>query len=287
MLFLMDLHPIPRQITTFEFKLIGFMTIKQFGYVLLAGVVGYLFFLAIPIQILNIVVGVVIFSVGLLFAFVPINDRPLDVFIRNLARRLNSPTQYVFRKNNVALRIFDELYFEANPHIVLAHADSREKLSAYLAAKKHKTGDVGGRNDHHAQIGTLLKERQILAPAQSPILVHKKFVVSTLDTPGKKPAVQNKSQNTKHPLFTGVVYNKRHIPLPGVLLYIKDRKTDAVLRILKTNPHGVFATFNPLQDGEYVVEILDSSGSYLFDKTSITINNQTRLNFEFTSKETI
>jgi hypothetical protein len=49
----MDLHPIPRQITTFEFKLIGFMTVKQFGYVLLAGVVGYLFFLAIPIQILN------------------------------------------------------------------------------------------------------------------------------------------------------------------------------------------------------------------------------------------
>lgn len=283
----MDLHPIPRQITTFEFKLIGFMTVKQFGYVLLAGVVGYLFFLAIPIQILNIVVGIMVFSVGLLFAFVPINDRPLDVFIRNLTRRLNSPTQYVFRKNNVALRIFDELYFEANPHIILAHADSREKLSAYLAAKKQSAGGVGGQEDHHAQIGTLLKEKQVLAPPQNPRSVHKKSFVPTVDSPGTKAVVQNKNQDAKHPLFTGVVYNTRHIPLPGVLLYIRDNKTNSVLRILKTNPHGVFATFNPLQDGEYVVEIVDSSGGYLFDKTTITINNQTRLNFEFTSKETI
>ncbi len=283
----MDLHPIPRQITTFEFKLIGFMTIKQFGYVLLSGVFGYLVFLAIPIQILNIIVGVLVFSVGLLFAFVPINDRPLDVFIRNLGKRLNSPTQYMFQKDNVALRIFDELYFEANPHIILAHADSKEKLSAYLAAKKQGGGDMGGTNDHHTQIGMLLKEKQVLVPPQNPHSSHKKFVVPPTDSSGAKVVAPQKNQDVKHPLFTGVVYNKRHIPLPGVLLYVRDKKTDSILRILKTNPHGVFATFNPLQDGEYLIEIVDSSGGYLFDKTSITVNNQTRLNFEFTSKENI
>jgi hypothetical protein len=70
-----------------------------------------------------------------------------------------------------------------------------------------------------------------------------------------------------------------------VLLYIRDQKSNSVLRILKTNPHGVFATFNPLPEGEYVVEIIDSSGSYLFDKVTITINNQSQPNFEFISRE--
>ena len=275
----MDLHPIPRQITTFEFKLIGFMTVRQFGYVLLAGVIGYLFFLAVPIQILNVIVGVLILSVGLLFAFVPINDRPFDVFVRNLMKRLNSPTQYVFRKHDKALRIFDELYFEANPHIIMAHVDSKEKLATYLSLKNQSLDKQEEQNDHHVRVQSLLKQK-LVVPAPSVVKPEPTKQISSTPTVTKKPQI------TKHPIFTGVVYNKRHIPLPGVLLYIRDHN-NSVLRILKTNPHGVFATFNPLPEGEYIIEIVDSSGGYLFDKTTIAITNQTRHNFEFVSKETI
>jgi len=283
----MDLHPIPRQITTFEFKLIGFMTVKQFGYVLLAGVFGYLFFLAIPIQILNIIVGVLVLSVGLVFAFVPINDRPLEVFVRNLIKRLNSPTQHVFQKHNTALKIFDELYFEDNPHIILAHADSREKLMAYMNLKAGEKSEQKTNENHNAHIQTLLKEKQLIVPLSQnrKTATEQTFVAKSASV--AKIVTTKQSPTTKHPVFTGVVYNKRHIPLPGVLLYIRDPKTNNVLRILKTNPHGVFATFNPLQDGDYSVEILDSTGGYLFDKTTITVNNQTRPNFEFVSKESV
>lgn len=284
----MDLHPIPRQITTFEFKLIGFMTVRQFGFVLLAGVIGYLFFLAIPIQILNIIIGVLILSVGLLFAFVPINDRPLDVFIRNLVRRLNSPTQYVFRKHDKALGIFDELYFEADPHIIMAHADSREKLTAYLSTKHQSENEQRDPTDHHIRVQSFLKQKLVIAPPVRPgEETSKQVPVVSVTTEQQKVAVTKQPQITKHPVFTGVVYNKRHIPLPGVLLYIRDQKSNAILRILKTNPHGVFATFNPLPEGEYVVEIIDSSGGYLFDKVTITINNQSQPNFEFISREMI
>ncbi len=283
----MDLHPIPRQITTFEFKLIGFMTIKQFGFVLLAGVIGYLFFLAIPIQIVNVVVGVSVFSVGLLFAFVPINDRPLDVFLANFVRRLNSPTQYIFQKNNVALKIFDELYFETNPHIVLSHVDSKQKLASYLAAKKQGQQAQNRTNSHGAHLLSLLTEKPV-----AKLLTPNPTVGQTHQPVTEKKSVLGPNQTgsqprTKHPVVRGVTYNKRHIPLPGVLLYIRDPKTNNVLRILKTNPHGVFATFNPLPDGEYLVELVDSSGGYLFDKSSIVINNQAQLNLEFTSKEVI
>lgn len=284
----MDLHPIPRQITTFEFKLIGFMTVKQFGFVLLAGVFGYLFFLAIPIQIVNIAVGVLIFSVGLLFAFVPINERPLDVFLTNLVRRLSSPTQYIFQKHNIALKIFDELYFESNPHVILAHADSKEKLASYLTAKKQGASAQNKVDPRRVQIRSLLTEKLAIKP---PTPNAKAVQGKAGSLPERKPALNPESQRmpkaTKHPVISGIAYNKRHIPLPGVLLYIRDTKTNNVLRILKTNPHGVFATFNPLPDGEYLVELVDSSGGYLFDKSSIFIKDQAQLNLEFTSKEMI
>lgn len=276
----MDLHPIPRQITTFEFKLIGFMTVRQFGYVLLAGVVGYLFFLAIPIKIVNIIVGVLIFSVGLLFAFVPINDRPLDVFVRNLVRRLNSPTQYVYHKNNFPLEIFEGLFFNAEPHVVVAHVDSQEKLAAYLA-QKNKGKAEEGPTSHHAHIQALFQKKPPSTQA-SPTSTKQQAAPTQATTTDSQKKV-----TAMRPVFSGVVYNKRRIPLPGILLYIRDPKSNTVLRILKTNPHGVFATFHPLQNGDYLVEVVDSTGNYLFDKATISVSDKSHTNLEFVSKETI
>jgi F-type H+-transporting ATPase subunit alpha len=51
----MEQHPIPRQITTFEFKLIGFMTLKQFLYILISIPAGFVVYKVFPIPILNIV----------------------------------------------------------------------------------------------------------------------------------------------------------------------------------------------------------------------------------------
>src|SRR5450830_869986 len=50
---IMEQHAIPRQITTFEFKLIGFLTIKQFIYLLIFIPIGLLIFYTFPIPILN------------------------------------------------------------------------------------------------------------------------------------------------------------------------------------------------------------------------------------------
>ncbi len=282
----MDLHPIPRQITTFEFKLIGFMTVRQFGYVLLAGVAGYLLFLAIPIKFVNIFVGVLVFSIGPLFAFVPINDRPLDVFVRNLTRRLNSPTQYVFHKQNSPLRIFEELFFDAEPHVVLAHVDSRDKLAAYLDAK-NKGVNAESPGSHHARIQALFQKKPLVAPPKTPTPVTPGVTVQPKDSKQEVVLRTPKLEPTKHPVFGGVVYNKRHIPLPGILLYVRDPKSNTVLRILKTNPHGVFATFHPLEDGEYLIEIIDSAGNYLFDPSTINVGGQSHTNLEFVSKELI
>jgi hypothetical protein len=87
-------------ITSFEFKLIGFMTLKQFLYLVIFAPIGYIVYWLFPIPLLNILMGIAVGGIGLALAFVPINDRPLDVWIKNMWKRLNSPTQYFYRKNN-------------------------------------------------------------------------------------------------------------------------------------------------------------------------------------------
>lgn len=88
----------------------------------------------------------------------------------------------------------------------------------------------------------------------------------------------------KHPFFTGIIKNNRRIPLPGILVYIKDKQNNPI-RILKTNPHGVFATYSSLPTGIYVVEIKDPNQHYFFDKMNIEVESSNPKPFEFQSRE--
>src|ERR1035437_60282 len=94
----MDNHPIPQDITGFEFKLIGNMTLKQFAYVAGGAILG-LFFYASPLFFLiKILLALASIGTGVAFAFVPFEGRPLDLMVKNLIKAVLSPTQYVYQK---------------------------------------------------------------------------------------------------------------------------------------------------------------------------------------------
>lgn len=94
----MEQHPVPQNVTTFQFRLVGDMTIRQFGY-LAGGIIGgYLcyklplpFFFTWPLAITSGLLGF-----GL--AFVPVEERPMDVWIASFFRNVYSPTQWVWQK---------------------------------------------------------------------------------------------------------------------------------------------------------------------------------------------
>lgn len=99
----MDQHPIPQDVTGFQFKLIGTMTVKQFGYVA-TGVVLAVVLYYMPLKgffgILAKVVLIPLFGgSGALIAFVPIEGRPIDVMATNFFKAIFSPNQYVYRKS--------------------------------------------------------------------------------------------------------------------------------------------------------------------------------------------
>lgn len=274
----MEQHPVPRQITSFEFKLIGFMTLRQFLYLLVFIPMGLLLWKIIPIPLLNILFGVIVGISGVCFAFLPINDRPLDVWIKNLMRRLTSPTQYTFHKHNPPLYFLHDLFFISDPHKVMTHIESQKKLATYLAKTAPAQSTPSIPDTKH--VDSLLKE-------SSSTLQYKQEVVE-LSPPSKSPPVApeiaSAAPQPKRPFLIGVVKNNRRIPLPGVLIYVKDETNHAV-RLLKTNPHGVFATYSPLKSGTYQFEVKDPKGSYFFDTMNINVGSTNLNPYEFYSKE--
>lgn len=99
----MDQHPIPQNVTGFQFKLIGAMTVKQFGYVAV-GVIGAFIVYSLPIKgVLGLFLKATLIPLfgasGAIIAFLPIDGRPVDVMAGNFLKALLSPNQYIYRKN--------------------------------------------------------------------------------------------------------------------------------------------------------------------------------------------
>ncbi len=288
----MEQHPVPRQITTFEFKLIGFMTLKQFLYLLVFVPFGFVLWRVIPIPYLNIVIAAITIFAGFAFAFVPINDITLDVWVKNFIRRLNSPTQFVFHKHNPAIYFLQNLYFVTDPHKVMAHVESREKLAAYLAA----TTQQQTANPQRQQVATMLQQATSqLQPTEPVKSVKPVESVKSADNNTSLTSLTNSTNFNQfqpvatvsqpiRPFFIGVVKNNKKIPLPGIMIYVKDQN-NATVRLLKTNPHGVFATYSKLPPREYSFEVKDPKDGYFFDTMKFTVQETNTQPFEIYSKE--
>jgi hypothetical protein len=94
----MEQHPVPQNVTTFQFRLIGDMTLKQFWYLAGGAVLAYIcyklplpFFFTWPLTLVCALGGI-----G--FAFVPVEDRPMDVWVMSFFRSVYNPTQYIWEK---------------------------------------------------------------------------------------------------------------------------------------------------------------------------------------------
>ncbi|OGK64773.1 hypothetical protein A2313_04280 [Candidatus Roizmanbacteria bacterium RIFOXYB2_FULL_41_10] len=273
----MQEHPIPRQITTFEFKLIGELTIKQFGFLAFGvALAALLFFLAPKIFFLNFILAAVPAVLGIGFAFVPVNDRPMDVWLRNLFRRLSSPTQYFYRKHNPPPKILLGLQLPPR-EVLLQHIKAQQSLNEYLQ-KKPKTGAADNMN----QIGQNLAKKQqdlqaLMANRTGSVAVPvsvPEITVATESNPvnDHTPIQVNQIQQTE-PLtnLSGVVLTPNGIPLANQMVYLKQGAE--TVRLFKTNAQGQFQNNLPLSQGEYFLEIQDPQKKHDFAR--MKVNSQT------------
>ena len=272
----MEPHPIPRQITTFEFKLIGFLTLRQFIYLCIFFSSAIVIFYLVPIPLLNLLLAFTSAALGAALAFVSYNERPLDVWIKNLIKRLSSPSQYYYKKKNSPPSFLKDVFIYSSPSIVESHIIANQKLSSYLSKQKPENQE----NPKKSQIHQLIVSPSAIA------------LKKTSTTQKQTSSFQQKNQalttnfSTKTPFLFGVVKNNNNLPLPNVLVYVKN-KNGQNIRILKTNHHGVFATFHPLPPGSYLFEIKDLGGKFFFDTMEINVLEKNNQPIIFISKESL
>lgn len=138
----MQQHPVPQNITGFEFKLIGFLTLRQFGYLAAAGILDFILYSAgVPLFAIILFAGPFnLFALAL--AFLPVNDLPFERWVAAFLKSVYSPNVRVWHREPKSIGFLEPQFsiYLRNQHV----ADTpkvrpdRSKLDSYLAA--HRRG---------------------------------------------------------------------------------------------------------------------------------------------------
>lgn len=137
----MQQHAVPQNITGFEFKLIGFLTIKQFGYLAAAGVFSFVFFISPIPSIVKIILITPVALLGVAMAFIPVNGVPFDKWIVIFIRSIYSPSRRVWRKKPKEISFLSPSFsnYLKRPKIISKPTPTdRSRLNNYLAGLKGK-----------------------------------------------------------------------------------------------------------------------------------------------------
>lgn len=126
----MQQHPVPQNISSYEFKLVGDMTLKQF-FQLAGGAVVSLIFYASSLPAIIKWPFVLFFALlGAGLAFLPFEERPLSAWIIAFFKAIYSPTKYVWAQDG-AEEVFPK--DSSTPQPVIITPQGAEKAEEYLS----------------------------------------------------------------------------------------------------------------------------------------------------------
>lgn len=168
----MENHPIPQDVTGFQFKLIGNMTVKQFAY-LATGIIMAWVLLQLPISIfIKFPLGLfsAIFGIGL--TFFPISGRPVDAMIGSYIKALLRPTQFFYEKSGV------QLYYPSSrasipPAKQYINSNAlpfrqKDKLKDYLESQASRKNKIDEKEDNFlTSVASLATHPPLAAPSMS------------------------------------------------------------------------------------------------------------------------
>lgn len=121
----MEAHPVPQNVTSFEFHLVGDMTLKQFGYLAAGLSFAYLIFfiLASPAPFIAWPIIIISSLLGIMFAFLPIKERPLDHWVGAFLNAIFKPTQFIYKS---AVVIKEDPFFKKRLNFYLSQPTTEQ-----------------------------------------------------------------------------------------------------------------------------------------------------------------
>jgi len=293
----MEQHSIPQQISSYEFKLVGEMTLKQF----LKAAVGII--LAILINTTKIVVLVkwplmlLMAGGGLAIAFVPFQDRPLEGWIVAFIKSIYSPTIYTYQRKATKNWLDLDLTKVTKEENIETDIEKEQKIkikSAFGENKFKQTIDILTTHQEKEEVVT----KEEIKVVEKPIIkeevkvVEEKVKENNLAATDWRDTKANLNLKSERLEATGnAVFG--NIPMPdipetpnivvgmatsndgkivdGVIVEIQDENGNPT-RVLKSNSLGQFKTSTPLASGKYL--IVAEKDNYQFNRVNIEVKGE-------------
>ncbi len=277
-------HQIPQEISTYEFRLVGSMTLKQFLKMaagVLVGVIFYSSHLPVLIKFVALLASVL---AGFAFAFMPINERPLELWVFSFFKRIFSPTIYLWKKSKAKMDIValsqqakKAKFFEKVPLV-----DKQKKLEEFVESLPLKPEGKSAPPPIYqpkAQPTPVLKPA-VLPPSQPtktepepswPTGPSWEQLIQLWKKKTKQKSVTKEAEfvETKLPatpttpnIVNGLVVDENESEIEGAIVEIQDLLGNPV-RAMRTNGLGQFQTATPLPNGEYLIVV--EKEPYQFD----------------------
>jgi len=165
----MEQHPIPQQISSYQFRLVGDMTLKQFFEIAGGALVALLVYSTNLYAIIKWPIMIVCVLIGIALAFVPFQERPLEKWIVAFFRSIYSPTLFYWSKTPGNKKYFQNeatnLQTQTAQNYIATKGD--ESLKKYLSkTNESKQGIFSKLED--AEMGLLSSIGQLFGPGSAP-----------------------------------------------------------------------------------------------------------------------
>ncbi len=275
----MKQHPIPQDITNYKFHLIGSMTLKQFAEIAVAVVIAFAIFKTNLIGIIKWPLVFITVGFGAMVAFVPIEERPLDHWIKTFFKNIYKPTKFFWKKANKIPDLFNYKisstqsdFFAPDVNLnparkqrifeYLKSIPSDERVDQFDLQENQKISNILGEYDK-VQVRSTDVEIE-LKKQEKPSLQTR---VRKLNTP--QTFITN-GDHLPNQVF-GLVLDQHGIAVVNAIVEIKDQKGQS-LRIMKSDEAGNFQVNKPLSNGIYFV--LVEKNEYKYPSSQIELKGE-------------
>ena len=267
-------HLLPQDISSYRFRLIGDMTIKQFaslGICIVLAIIAYSFplpfFFKYPLVFAFILLGV-----GM--AFVPVQGRSLDIWLIAFIKSIYSPTQYTWKRTPATVESAETAVPTKEKNLEVARQVTNPSMeitqgvapvpvqAAITEAPEPTTEEITSEPAPITQETPSPPAQEVIAPPQIKPTSQPEITAIPEPTPVSQPiaVAETPPPTVNLPIpFTPTTPNTLvgltltptgHI-LDGVLVEIK--KNNLTIRATKSNKLGQFMFARPLESGTYQI----------------------------------
>ena len=229
----MDQHPVPQNITSYEFRLVGDMTLKQFFQLAGGGIVGVVIYqLPLPFFIKWPLIFIAV-GIGAALAFVPVQGRPFSQWLTAFFGAIYAPTEYYWspseklvvnsevkteHKKQTALDQFETQFFNKVTHLFGQNqvtSDKQQEVAASIPEEQYHVVETGPKP---------VVKQEYVEPQENVVYETQTPVVAPAAAPVATPALTTSLvPDPDYPnILTGLIKDPSDVSLEGAIVEIVD-----------------------------------------------------------------